>query len=114
QQRHRLATPGLSLHDLGEEGGSEAVTLLASEMPSHAHTMRAAPDAAESASPDESRTLSRPVGGAAYQTNSSSNMRMMAGDMAAPVGSNTPHNNMQPYLTLNFCIALQGVFPPRS
>lgn len=106
--------PGLSLHDLGEEGGSETVTLLETEMPSHSHALRAAADAAESASPDDSRTLSRPRGGAAYQTDSGSNMRMMAADMTAPAGGSAPHNNMQPYLTFYFCIALQGVFPPRG
>ena len=106
--------PGLSLHDLGEVGGSETVTLLESEIPAHSHTMRAAPDPAEAASPSSSRVVARPRGGSIYQTNASSNLTDMAGEALAPAGGDQPHNNMQPFLTFYFCIALQGVFPPRG
>jgi microcystin-dependent protein len=102
--------PGLSLHDLGEIGGSETVTLLESEIPAHAHGMRG----------DEGNGLfTTPAGNllgagnqmfldpAAVNTN-------LAPEALAPAGGDQPHNNLMPYLTLNFCIALQGVFPPRS
>lgn len=105
--------PGLSLHDLGEQGGSETVTLLESEMPAHSHMARAAALPGEAASPSSARSLARPRGSFVYQDNTSSNLSQMAPQMAASMGGDAPHNNMQPYLTFYFCIALQGVFPPR-
>jgi microcystin-dependent protein len=59
-------------------------------------------------------TLATSVGGQLYQTNPSSNNVSMAPSSLAPAGGSQPHNNMQPYLTANFCIALQGVYPPRT
>lgn len=104
--------PGLSLHDLGETGGSDTVSLLESEIPSHAHTFRAdVLDIADTnvVSPNASFALSS--GGTLYQ--STANVSL-SGSALAPAGGDQPHNNMQPYLTLNFCIALQGVYPPRT
>jgi microcystin-dependent protein len=104
--------PGLSLHDLGETGGSETVTLLESEMPSHPHALRASADPANAQIPNSQLTLARSAGGSAYNPNAGG-VTAMAGIALATAGGSLPHNNMQPYLTLNFCIALQGVFPPR-
>jgi microcystin-dependent protein len=59
------------------------------------------------------RILARSSNAAAYQTNTSGNLQMMAPQALALAGGGLPHNNMQPYLTLNFCIALQGIFPQR-
>jgi microcystin-dependent protein len=104
--------PGLSLHDLGETGGSETVTLLESEIPSHTHALRASAQPGEDASP-AGESLARSVGALLYQT-SLQNLVALAPQTLAPAGGDQPHNNMQPYLTLSFCIALQGVFPPRT
>jgi microcystin-dependent protein len=104
--------PGLSLHDLGETGGSETVSLLESEIPSHSHALRAdILDIADTnvVSPNASYALSS--GGTLYQAAGGS---LLADAAIAPAGGDQPHNNMQPYLTLNFCIALQGVYPPRT
>ena len=104
--------PGLSLHDLGETGGSETVSLLESEVPSHSHVLFAdLLDIADTniVSPTASFALSS--GGTLYQTASNATLSDQA---LAPAGGDQPHNNMMPYLTLNFCIALQGVFPPRT
>ena len=102
--------PGLSQHDLGETGGSQTVTLLQSEMPSHTHaTVMAVTNAATQTSPvghNWATSATRPYSGAA--TNALMDLATV------PTGGNLPHNNMQPYLTLNFCIALQGVYPPRT
>jgi microcystin-dependent protein len=106
--------PGLSLHDLGETGGSETVSLLESEIPSHAHTLMAAANPALVAVPSGNVGLGRSRTVNAYQTNSAQNLTMLAGEALAPAGGDQPHNNLMPYLTLNFCIALQGVFPPRG
>lgn len=106
--------PGLSLHDLGEEGGSETVTLTTAEIPAHWHAMRASEEPGEAASPSAARSVGRSRGGAIYQTHTSDQRTPMAPQAASVTGGSTPHNNMQPYLTFYFCIALQGVFPPRS
>lgn len=105
--------PGLSLHDLGETGGSQSVTLLESEIPAHVHALRGDRNVSESPDPT-ANTLGRGSSINAYQNNVSQNLVPMAAEALAPSGGDQPHNNMQPYLTFNFCIALQGVFPPRT
>lgn len=104
--------PGLSLHDLGESGGSEAVTLLESEIPAHSHTLMGSNQPGEDPTPSN-EAMARSVGASLYQTNTSQNLVAMAFQALPPAGGSLPHNNMMPYLTLNFNIALQGVFPPR-
>jgi microcystin-dependent protein len=104
--------PGLSLQDLGETGGSETVSLLESEIPSHSHTFRVGIDNADQPAPSPVRSVTRSNGGFAW--NPTFNASAMSPNALAPAGGDQPHNNMQPYLTLNFCIALQGVFPPRT
>jgi microcystin-dependent protein len=106
--------PGLSLHDLGETGGSESVTLLESEIPAHAHTLMAAVNPALVAVPSPNVGLARSRTVNAYQTNSTQNLVALAGQALAPAGGDAPHNNLMPYVTFNFCIALQGVFPPQG
>jgi len=106
--------PGLSLHDLGETGGSETVTLLVSEIPAHVHGMMAQNQPAQLPGPGADRTFSRSSGGFAYKPSPYNQVVSFSPNMLALTGGDQPHNNMMPYLTLNFCIALQGVFPPRS
>jgi microcystin-dependent protein len=105
--------PGLSLHDLGETGGSETVTLLESEMPAHIHTMNANAAPADLQLPAPDRAMARSGGGNAYKAPSPP-LTQLSPQALAPAGGDLPHNNMQPYLTYNFNIALQGVFPPRG
>lgn len=104
--------PGLSLHDLGETGGSETVSLLESEIPAHSHNVMASNQPAEDRAP-ANEILGRSVGASLYQTTTSV-IQAMSGQALAPAGGDQPHNNMMPYLTFYFCIALQGVFPPRG
>lgn len=104
--------PGLSLHDLGETGGSDAVTLLESEMPMHSHTMTGNINPATLATPSPARTFARANPGQAYSATVT--LTNLASQAVAPAGGDQPHNNLQPYLTCNFCIALQGVYPPRT
>ena len=99
---------GLSLRDLGEMSGVESITLLVSEMPFHTHF-------ANGSDEDDNSTI--PVGHAygklsvAYKDAGA--LGQLAPQSLALAGGGLPHNNMQPYLSLNFCIALQGIFPQR-
>lgn len=111
--------PGLSLHDLGEQGGSQTVSLLESEMPAHSHSFGAVAGASQNATatgevPGRGSYVQGSQFGTVntYTTTNTANVPMNPGALA-PTGGSLPHNNMQPYLALNFCIALQGVFPPR-
>jgi microcystin-dependent protein len=103
--------PGLSLHDLGEMSGTETVTLLESEMPAHSHAVSASQADGTSQSPAGEK-LATGVGIGQYAAPGA--LTQLSPNALAPAGGSSPHNNMQPYLTLNFCIALQGVYPPRS
>jgi microcystin-dependent protein len=107
--------PGLSLHDLGETGGSETVSLLQSEFPAHSHTARASNQQGDVQQPTTTTSLARPNGATPYVPGSPAPPLVPMADVSlTPTGGDQPHNNMQQYLTLNFCIALQGVYPPRT
>ena len=103
---------GLSQQPLGTQGGAEFVTLLESEMPAHSHAVRASTQNADNAAPGPATAIGRSVGQKVFAA--SGNNQAMAFQTIAPTGGSLPHNNLMPYLVLNFCIALQGVFPPRS
>jgi microcystin-dependent protein len=103
--------PGLSLHDLGETGGSDTVTLLESEIPLHSHSFSASVRDATSRLASQ-QLPAKGVGVQLYLTPGAQNA--LADQALTPTGGDQPHNNLMPYLTLNFCIALQGVFPPRT
>ncbi len=105
--------PGLSLRDLGESGGAETVTLLQSEMPQHAHSARAtSQDPADIQAPSPGVYLALSSKGRGYAP--SANLTPLSAQAIAPAGGGQPHNNMMPFLTFYFNIALQGVFPPRG
>src|SRR5258705_104093 len=103
--------PGLSLYDLGEEGGSETVTLLESEIPAHSHSLVASLSDGLFLQPS-GQQFAQGVGVNIWDTPAPNTT--LANNALTPAGGDLPHNNMQPYLTLNYCIALQGVSPPRT
>ncbi|MFL6520929.1 MAG: phage tail protein [Chthoniobacterales bacterium] len=105
--------PGLSLHDLGETGGSQTVTLLESEIPSHSHSLNAVGGFNGTNNDPTNQVPAKGDAGLLPYTPSGQSLNM-AFQAIAPAGGDQPHNNMMPYLTLSFCIALQGVFPPRG
>ncbi|HVF71463.1 MAG TPA: tail fiber protein [Chthoniobacterales bacterium] len=104
---------GLSLRDLGEVSGVESITLLVSEIPLHTHQLKASIEQGDNRLPAPAVALSTSIGAFAY-TGGNPALTQMAFQALPPAGGGLPHNNLQPYLTLNFCIALQGVFPPRG
>jgi microcystin-dependent protein len=103
---------GLTDRSLGEAAGSPNITLLQSEIPAHSHNLNAyADDLADINTPSPSVILGTTAGLNLYGT--PSNTTLNAQDTSL-FGSSQPHNNQQPYLVVNFIIAMQGVYPPRS
>jgi len=112
---HAGRGPGLSLYDLGQTGGTGTVTLLQSEIPAHSHAMLSAPTIiAADSNLCTGNSLGKSSQGSAYVPFSAQNVVQLSPNALAPAGGSLPHNNMQPYLTFYFNIALQGVFPPRT
>ncbi len=89
------------------------MTLLTSELSAHTHAQIASNQPGEDPTP-VGEALGRSTGAALYQNVTNQNIVRLAPGALPPAGGGQPHNNLQPYLTLNFCIALQGIFPPRS
>ncbi|KQZ44060.1 phage tail protein [Duganella sp. Root1480D1] len=105
---------GLSLRDLGEQGGSDTVSLLESEMPVHSHNLQATTVTANQLAPGASSGFAKSGSMNQIYSKTTAGMSPMRPEVLAVAGSGQPHNNRQPYLGMLFCIALQGVFPPRS
>ena len=98
-------------HTLGERAGEEAHTLNLQEMPQHPHTAFATTAQADATtnSPAPTRMLAQSNFSQLY--GGAGNLTAMLTTMLTNVGGSQAHMNMQPYLTLNICIALQGIFP---
>lgn len=106
--------PGLTPRSLGEKGGVETVTLSEQQMPNHNHIPYGlASSPASTNTPASDRVLARSVGGAAY-TNSTSSLVSLNNNALQATGGNRAHNNLQPFLSIYFIIALQGTYPSRS
>lgn len=103
--------PGLSLYDLGEQGGSDTVSLLESEIPSHNHAVSASAGDGSTGIPN-GQQVAQGVGINMYAAPGP--LVQMNPNTLAPAGGDQPHNNLMPYLTFYYNIALQGVFPPRG
>jgi microcystin-dependent protein len=104
--------PGLTDRVLGETGGEQSVTLLQNELPAHSHTVEGTTGSAV-ASPANATFSSLARGRPPAYGNTAPNVQMSPGAISA-VGGGQAHDNMPPYLAVNFIIALQGVFPARS
>jgi len=108
------AGPGLTPRDLGEVGGSLQATINTGSMPAHTHPLMAAAPPATLNAPSNTTSLARSSGGTVYSASNASLKEMDKSAISDFAGGNQPHNNVQPYLALNFCIALSGIFPQRS
>ncbi len=101
---------------IGEPLGTTTVTLTSSQMPQHNHMIAAGTvqnASQRSAGPSQTSYLSQSKGTLLYQTNPTIN-ESFSPRAISPYGNSQPHENMQPYLTLNFCISLFGVYPTRN
>ncbi|MDF1606911.1 tail fiber protein [Hoeflea sp. YIM 152468] len=111
---HSGRGPGLTSRRLGQRGGVEMVTLSEAQMPNHTHTMRGNTNDSISGDPS-ANSFAFSDGGFAYSTtNTNTDLVDMADEALPNAGASQPHNNLQPYLTMNFIIALQGLYPSRG
>ncbi|MFD2173437.1 phage tail protein [Rhodobacter lacus] len=101
--------------ELGQSAGEETVTLTVTQMPDHLHYVQAQASVGSQRSP-ENHYLSTPSGAglAFYAAPRSATSIALKSGTVARMGSSLPHDNMQPYCTVSFCIALQGLFPSRN
>ena len=97
-------------HTLGETGGEQAHTLSISEIPTHVHVANASSTPAEV----NAATNAAYLGAVANTYTSASNLVAMSPAEIGTVGGSQAHLNMQPFLTLSYCIALQGIFPSQN
>jgi microcystin-dependent protein len=105
---HEGQGSGLSQYFLGQQGGAQFVTLLQSEIPVHTHTFDCSEELNNEATPNNFFFGANETRYAAPAA-----VTQMAPQALSVAGGSLPHNNMMPYLVVNFCIAMQGVFPPR-
>ncbi len=112
---HSGQGPGLSQRFLGETGGEQTVTLLQTEMPAHAHGAQGFSGAGgQNPGPADTWSDANQRGITTYAPSNANGANVQMSPLALSIaGGDQPHNNMMPYLTLNFCIALQGIFPAR-
>jgi microcystin-dependent protein len=109
--------PGLSSYQIGQTGGTENVTLLSTQMPQHSHVMTASGDGPTQATAAGASLASEVRGGVnpmptVYASGATNPVSM--GSATTLAGGNQPHNNMQPYLAINYSIATKGIFPSRN
>ena len=100
--------PGLSSYDLGQQAGTESVTLTANQVAPHSHGVLGSDDEAAAGGSPAASLVAK---GGFYGTTSPV---AMAPNMIGPTGGSQPFSILQPYLALNFCIALEGIFPSRN
>lgn len=111
--------PGLSVYDLGQAAGVQNVTLLQTEMPSHTHVPTVASTTA-TVTTSSGNQMARAFKGNIQSSSSglfysaAAPNTMMAPQAIGLQGGSQPHNNMMPTLVLNYCIAMQGIFPARN
>lgn len=109
------AGPGLTQRDRGETGGAAGVALTNGEMPTHNHAMMASAQNADVSSPSPNTALGRSVGQKAYAPPGTTPLTPLdAQAVGMAPGGGAPHNNLMPFQVLNYCICMQGIFPPRS
>jgi microcystin-dependent protein len=109
---------GLSNYEIGQNGGTEAVTLVQPQMPAHSHSVAVNNSLGSTANPTNAFPAEFYTGDPrnpslinGYATSSNANLAPTA---VSTVGGSQPHENRQPYLAVNFIIALYGIFPPRN
>jgi microcystin-dependent protein len=112
---------GLQQYFVGDSGGSQNVTLIAQQLPVHSHDFNVKAGVNATTATAGGNVYGKPIYNVqgstgqifAYTAVAPGNTRLNPLTIGV-AGNGQPHNNMMPYLTLNFCIAMQGIFPPRG
>lgn len=107
------AGPGLSNITQGEQGGVEATTINVAQMPAHTHSLNGYNDAADASTPENALSASAGPLNNAFKKATNANTQMNSSAIGR-TGDSQPLNVRNPYLGLNYIIALQGVYPSRS
>ena len=112
---HQGTGPGLSTYVLGQRAGTETVTVLPTQMPAHTHTMVATTGAATATTPGTGLLPGAVTGDTFYvNTITGNNAAAMSTQMVSMAGGSQPHENCMPTLTVQYCIATQGIFPSQG
>lgn len=114
EMRGRTPIHNTSTHPLGQRAGQETVVLTPNTMPSHAHAAQATSTAVDTASPADGLLGAFVAPAAGYHDPAPATRTTLREGTVGNTGGNTGHNNLQPFLAVNFCIALQGLFPSRN
>ena len=113
--------PGLSLYAQGETSGTASVTLVTNQLPTHTHNFTVSSADTNTVTAGAGNQLAQGLTGnkqnsfaaLIYSPNAAQATTQLPSNAVSFTGGNLPHNNLMPYLTLNYCIALQGIFPSR-
>lgn len=108
------AGKGLTPHGVGETGGAPAVVLQGNQVPGHTHSMFGTPEPSDVSTPTARTALGRTSGKGTYAPATAQITQLSPNAVAQATGGGQPHNNLMPYQSLNYCIALDGVIPPRD
>lgn len=108
---HQGQGPGLSSYTMGQMAGVENVTLLTTQIPAHTHTFGAPCSTDDPNAGSPKNNFPAPASSSIYSSTSNA---IMGGGTTGPAGGTQPHSILQPYLTINFCIALEGIYPSRN
>lgn len=109
---HAGTGPGLIRKQLGQQGGAENVNITVRNLPSHTHAIKAVAEVGDEGLPNGNLPASNSSANKSYSTLSSN--ATMNKSMVENTGGNLPVNNMQPYLTINYIICLEGIYPSRN
>jgi len=101
-------------HEMGGKSGAETITLSAAEIPAHTHVVKASSAGGNAKEPLNALFAAELPPDAAYRVPEAANMTALRSGTVTNAGGGQGHNNMQPFITLSFCIALQGLFPSRN